>query len=165
MSRLLSNDWHIWLNDNLYLFLWPSARVHLTLSPFLSLHPTSLPQLSISEEDVWRVVVRWGQRYAGIKQTNMPWSATDQSKIQEALQGVLEHVRIMEINSEVFAKEVEPTGLLPVEMTLARYRQAAMRKKGNCVELSRPRSGIQEPFIDSAILTGRADLQMQINEW
>lgn len=111
------------------------------------------------------MVVRWGQRYAGIKQTNMPWSATDQSKIQEALQGVLEHVRIMEINSEVFAKEVEPTGLLPMEMTLARYRQAAMHKKGNNVEQSRPRSGIQEPFIDSAILVGRADLQMQINEW
>ena len=95
----------------------------------------------------------------------MPWSATDQSKIQEALQGVLEHVRIMEINSEVFAKEVEPTGLLPLEMSLARYRQAAVQQKGGVVEQSRPRSGIQEPFIDSSILTGRADLQMQINEW
>lgn len=111
------------------------------------------------------MVVRWGQHYAGIKQTTMPWSATDQSKIQEALQGVLEHVRIMEINSEVFAKEVEPTGLLPLEMTLARYRQAAVHKKGNGMEQCRPRSGIQEPFIDSIILTDRPDLQMQINEW
>lgn len=37
------------------------------------------------------------------------------------LQGVLEHVRLMEIGSEVFAQEVEPTGLLSMEMTLARY--------------------------------------------
>ena len=37
------------------------------------------------------------------------------------IQGVLEHVRLMEISSEVFAQEVEPTGLLSMEMTLARY--------------------------------------------
>ena len=36
------------------------------------------------------------------------------------MQGVLEHVRLMEIGSEVFAQEVEPTGLLSMEMTLAR---------------------------------------------
>lgn len=36
------------------------------------------------------------------------------------IQGVLEHVRLMEIGSEVFAQEVEPTGLLSMEMTLAR---------------------------------------------
>lgn len=33
----------------------------------------------------------------------------------------MEHVRLMEIGSEVFAQEVEPTGLLSMEMTLARY--------------------------------------------
>ena len=79
---------------------------------------------------------------------------------------------MIEIDSEVFASEVEPTGLLPMEMTLAslviscRYRQAAVHgKRGSCSEQSRPRSGVQEPFIDSEILAGRADLQMQINEW
>ena len=40
--------------------------------------------------------------------------------MKDELEGVLECVRVMEINSEVFAKEVEPTGLLPMEMTLAR---------------------------------------------
>ena len=39
------------------------------------------------------------------------------------MQGVLEHVRLMEIGSEVFAQEVEPTGLLSMEMTLARSLQ------------------------------------------
>ena len=38
-----------------------------------------------------------------------------------SVQGVLEHVRLMEIGSEVFAQEVEPTGLLSMEMTLARF--------------------------------------------
>ena len=47
-----------------------------------------------------------------------------------------------------------------------RYRQAAVHgKRGSQSEPSRPRSGVQEPFIDSEILAGRADLQMQINEW
>jgi hypothetical protein len=36
------------------------------------------------------------------------------------LKGVLQHVRLMEIGSSVFAQEVEPTGLLTVEETLAR---------------------------------------------
>ena len=48
------------------------------------------------------------------------WTEADRAKMKEQLAGVLEHVRVMEINSEVFANEVEPTGLLPMEMTLAR---------------------------------------------
>ena len=33
---------------------------------------------------------------------------------------MIEHVRLLQISSEVFAKEVEPTGLLTMEQTLAR---------------------------------------------
>ena len=48
------------------------------------------------------------------------WTEKERQRMKEALAGVLECVRIMEIGSEVFASEVEPTGLLPMEMTLAR---------------------------------------------
>ena len=82
--------------------------------------PPSLPQLSLSEEDVWRAVIQWGQHHANITQTMLLWTEADRAKMKGQLAGVLEHVRVMEINSEVFANEVEPTGLLPMEMTLAR---------------------------------------------
>ena len=36
--------------------------------------------------------------------------------------------QVMEISSEVFANEVEPTGLLPMEMTLARQVFLLLRK-------------------------------------
>ena len=64
--------------------------------------------------------MRWGQHNACVKQTPPMWGQAEKARMKEALEGVLGHVRIMEINSEVFAKEVEPTGLLPMEMTLAR---------------------------------------------
>ena len=48
------------------------------------------------------------------------WTEKERQRMKEALAGVLECVRVMEISSEVFASEVEPTGLLPMEMTLAR---------------------------------------------
>lgn len=98
----------------------------------------------------------------------------------------------MEIGSEVFAQEVEPTGLLSMEMTLARYirkfyplcvlealcvyvtvcavsryRHAAVHGKGlsPSEKSSRPRSGCTDAFIGSALLAERGDFQMQINEW
>ena len=49
--------------------------------------------------------------------------------------------------------QVEPTGLLSVETALAKYRQGSVE------------NGVQEPFADSAILTGRSDIQGLIAEW
>ena len=112
-------------------------------------------------------MVRWGQFHAQVKPAMLLWSEVDRGKVQASLEGVLEHVHVMEINSEVFAKEVEPTGLLPMEMTLARYRQAAVtgKKGGSLVDVSRPRSGVQDPFPSSEILAGRTDLQVLVSEW
>ena len=131
----------------------------------INLFHVCLRQLSVPEEDVWRAVVQWGQHKALVTDNISIWSDDDRSKVQSALEGVIEQVRVMEINSEVFAKEVEPTGLLPMELTLARYRHAAVHGRGSGSDLSRPRSGVQEPFEDSDILEGRIDLQMLINEW
>ena len=50
-------------------------------------------------------------------------------------------------------------------LCLLTWRGSVHGKRGSQSEPSRPRSGVQEPFIDSEILAGRADLQMQINEW
>ena len=44
----------------------------------------------------------------------------DAAALLQALAEVIEHIRLLQISSEVFAKEVEPTGLLTMEQTLAR---------------------------------------------
>lgn len=37
------------------------------------------------------------------------------------------HVRLLLIDSQVFAEEVEPTGAVPMELSLERYRYAALQ--------------------------------------
>lgn len=39
------------------------------------------------------------------------------------------HVRLLLIDSQVFAEEVEPTGAVPMELSLERYRYAALKSK------------------------------------
>ncbi|CAI8042115.1 BTB/POZ domain-containing protein 9 [Geodia barretti] len=125
-------------------------------------------KLTASEEDVWRGVLAWGQAKAGVQSSVKQWTENDRSKMKQVLNGVLEHVRLMEIGSEVFAQEVEPTGLLSMEMTLARYRHAAVHGKGllsPSEKQSRPRSGCTGAFVDSELVAERTDFQMQMNEW
>lgn len=115
---------------------------------------------------MWHAVVQWGQHKAGVKQTMLLWTEEERTRIKEALEGVLQHIRLIELSSEVFTKEVEPTGLLPMEMMLAHYRNAAVHGNGNGNEgVTCPRGGVQEPFADSAILEGQLDLQTQIATW
>lgn len=116
---------------------------------------------------MWHAVVRWGQHKAGVTQDIVLWTEEHRRLIQDALQGVLEHIRVMEISSEVFAREVEPTGLLPMEMTLAHYRNASEHGSGCGIDgdITSPRGGVQEPFADSAILEGQVEWQMQIVKW
>ena len=127
---------------------------------------------------MWRAVVRWGQHKARVPHPSLLWSEDDRSLVKQALDGILQHVQVMDINSEVFAKEVEPTGLLSVERMLERYRHATITVKGgsglNGRSSSSPRSVgsggggmkiVQEPFADSAILNGKLDWQWDIHEW
>ena len=112
-------------------------------------------------------MVRWGQHQAGVKQDMVLWTEEHRVLIQEVLQGVLQHIRVMEISSEVFAREVEPTGLLPMEITLARYRNAS-EHGGGCGsegDITSPRGGMQEPFAKSAILEGQVEWQLRILKW
>src|SRR2546421_609156 len=45
------------------------------------------------------------------------------------LSPVINYVRILLIDSQVFAEEVEPTGAVPMEISLERYRIAALPEK------------------------------------
>ena len=112
---------------------------------------------------MWLAVVRWGQYQASVKQEMLLWTEEQRLQVREALQGVLEHIRVMEISSEVFAREVEPAGLLPMEVTLARHHSGSVN--GSDGDITSPRGGLQEPFADSVILGGQVQWQLQILKW
>lgn len=50
-------------------------------------------------------------------------------RVCQHLTGVIGHVRLLLIDSQVFAEEVEPTGAVPMELSLERYRYAALKSK------------------------------------
>lgn len=87
---------------------------------------------------------------------------------KQALSGIINHVRILLIDSQVFAEEVEPTGAVPIEISLERYRFAALPNKfahSNDDHRRQPRI-MDRLFHESHLLTG-SNLQYQrvLNEW
>jgi hypothetical protein len=90
----------------------------------------------ISENEIWRLCSEWGRQQAGIGDimTSSPrpppsshtWTEKERAAMRVALHGVVQHVRLLAIDSAVFAEEVEPTGAVPIELSLERYRQAAL---------------------------------------
>lgn len=54
------------------------------------------------------------------------WTEEERVRVCQHLSGVISHVRLLQIDSKVFAEEVEPTGAVPMELSLERYRFAAL---------------------------------------
>lgn len=65
----------------------------------------------------------------GVSKSTEQWSEEDRERISAQLSGVINHIRILLIDSQVFAEEVEPTGVIPIELSLERYRHAALAGK------------------------------------
>lgn len=57
------------------------------------------------------------------------WNEDERQRVCQSLAGVINHVRLLLIDSQVFAEEVEPTGAVPIEVSLERYRLAALPAK------------------------------------
>ena len=83
--------------------------------------------LCLDEEDVWRSVLNWAKNKAGVTQPTAHWSEEERARVSQHLSPIIGHVRILLIDSQVFAEEVEPTKLLPIEISLERYRFAALQ--------------------------------------
>ncbi|XP_077862422.1 kelch-like protein 2 [Saccoglossus kowalevskii] len=83
-------------------------------------------EFSLNEDDVWRCVLSWAKRQANVNKDTIEWSDEDRKKVGQQLSGVINHVKLLLIDSSVFAEEVEPTGAVPMELSLQRYRIAAM---------------------------------------
>lgn len=81
----------------------------------------------MEEEDVWRCVLAWAKNHAGVTQPTAHWTEEERARVCQQLTGVMCHVRLLLIDSQVFAEEVEPTGAVPMELSLERYRYAALQ--------------------------------------
>lgn len=85
----------------------------------------------LPESEVWRLCLRWARLQAGVDLGSSPrvWGEEERARVRLALEGVVQHIRLIQIDSNVFAEEVEPTGAVPLEQSLEHYRLAALPDK------------------------------------
>jgi len=86
----------------------------------------SSEQLALDEETVWRAVLSWAKHGASVSRPTAQWTEEEQARVCAQMSGVINHVKLLLIDSQVFADEVEPTGAVPMELSLERYRFAAL---------------------------------------
>ncbi len=103
-------------------------RLLLTLSKEALVAILQSGLLRINDNEIWRFCAEWARHKAGIDDTRPlhTWTEKDRTCMRAVLTGVVQHVRLLLIDSTVFAEEVEPTGAVPIELSLERYRQAAL---------------------------------------
>ena len=87
--------------------------------------------LDIEENEVWRLCLEWARGQVGLQDSNPSklWTEEQRSDIRASLDGVVQCIKILHIDSSVFAEEVEPTGAIPIELSLQRYKHAALPDK------------------------------------
>ncbi|GAB6028325.1 hypothetical protein CHUAL_002498 [Chamberlinius hualienensis] len=139
----------------------------LNMSKEALIRLVSSDYLQAEEDDVWRAVLTYAKHQAGVTQPTAHWTEEERVRVCQHLSGVINHVRLLLIDSQVFAEEVEPTGAVPMELSLERYRFAALPRKFNHVEDKRmqPRMS-QKLFQGSEILMqDKAHYQRILNTW
>lgn len=143
-------------------------------------------QLCLEEEDVWRAVLNWAKYQAGVTQPTAHWTEEERARVCQHLSYVINHVRLLLIgkyfylcsitilnlntiiDSQVFAEEVEPTGAVPMELSLERYRHAALPSKyPEGAEDQRLRPRISPRLFPGSIILGqdKSHYQRILNAW
>ncbi|KRJ97318.1 uncharacterized protein LOC6526889 isoform X2 [Drosophila yakuba] len=102
------------------------TNAFLTLTKDAIIKIISSDYFCLEEEEVWRCVLSWAKYQAGVTQPTAHWTEEERARVCQHLSGVMGHVRLLLIDSQVFAEEVEPTGAVPMELSLERYRYAAL---------------------------------------
>ncbi|XP_060802522.1 kelch-like protein 2 isoform X2 [Amyelois transitella] len=147
------------VKTNAFLNLPKEALIKLISSDFLCLE----------EEEVWRCALAWAKQRAGVTQPTPHWTEEERARVCLHLAPLMQHVRLLLIDSAVFAEEVEPTGAVPMELSLERYRRAALRAPpARCPRLLQrlqPRLAVNM-FAGSLILQqDKSAFQAIINNW
>ncbi|OWR54703.1 hypothetical protein KGM_212345 [Danaus plexippus plexippus] len=145
------------VKTNAFLNLPKEALIKLISSDFLCLE----------EEEVWRCALAWSKQRAGVTQPAVHWTGEERARVCQHLAPLMQHVRLLLIDSTVFAEEVEPTGAVPMELSLERYRRAALHAapRHEPDKRTQPRSAVNM-FVGSVILQqDRGGLQSLVNSW
>jgi hypothetical protein len=133
--------------------------------------------LCLEEENVFRAVLEWSKNQAGVTQPLIHWSEEERQRVVKYLSPIIHYVRILLIDSQVFAEEIEPTGAVPMELVLERYRFAALLQKGLSTAPAMPSSSLDtdkrlQPRLSLNFFPGsnilRNDkmyLQTKLNTW
>lgn len=100
---------------------------------------------------MWRCVLSWAKHQAGVIHPPQYWTNDERVLVRQHLSGVMNFVRLLLIDSKVFAEEVESTGAVPIELSLERYRYAALN------------SGQKPPQLPAALNNGNQQLPLPIN--
>ncbi|MCL4129863.1 UNVERIFIED_CONTAM: hypothetical protein GTU68_036996 [Idotea baltica] len=162
--------------EKIVAFIGENALECFHSSSFLNLSRDALirlissDNLALEEEDVWRGVLGWAKYRAGVTQPTPHWTEEERLRVCQHLHGVINHVRLLLIDSQVFAEEVEPTGAVPMELSLERYRYAALPNKfkdnsTNEDKRLQPRVSLKL-FAGSQILANeKTSLQRNLNNW
>ncbi|XP_063827740.1 uncharacterized protein LOC135077093 [Ostrinia nubilalis] len=145
------------VKTNAFLNLPKEALIKLISSDFLCLE----------EEEVWRCALAWAKQRAGVTQPTAHWTEEERARVCHHLQPLMQHVRLLLIDSAVFAEEVEPTGAVPMELSLERYRRAALHAapRPDPDKRTQPRLAVNM-FAGSHILQqDKSAFQAVINNW
>ncbi|XP_063363309.1 uncharacterized protein LOC134652082 [Cydia amplana] len=127
----------------------------------------SSDSLCLEEEEVWRCALAWAKQRAGVTQPCAHWTEEERARVCHHLGPLMTHVRLLLIDSCVFAEEVEPTGAVPMELSLERYRRAALTAPHHHTHDSRTRPRLAvNMFAGSVILQQeKSAYQAVINNW
>ncbi|CAK1586549.1 unnamed protein product [Parnassius mnemosyne] len=144
------------VKTNAFLNLPKEALIKLISSDFLCLE----------EEEVWRCALAWAKQRAGVTQPTAHWTEEERARVCHHLAPLMQHVRLLLIDSTVFAEEVEPTGAVPMELSLERYRRAALHAapRPDPDKRTQPRLAVNM-FAGSVILQDKSAFQSLINSW
>ncbi|XP_066138937.1 serine-enriched protein isoform X3 [Euwallacea fornicatus] len=124
--------------------------------------------LCLDEEDVWRAVLNWAKYQAGVTQPTAHWTEEERVRVCQQLSFVINHVRLLLIDSQVFAEEVEPTGAVPMELSLERYRHAALPSKYlEASEDQRLKPRVSPHLFSGSLIIGqdKSHYQRILNAW
>ncbi|XP_050718113.1 BTB/POZ domain-containing protein 9-like isoform X3 [Eriocheir sinensis] len=162
--------------DRCVAYIGENALECMQTSSFLNLSREALirlissDNLALEEEDVWRGVLNWAKYGAGVAQPTAHWTEEERLRVCQQLQGVINHVRLLLIDSQVFAEEVEPTGAVPMELSLERYRYAALPNKfkdnsTNEDKRLQPRVSLKLFAGSQILINEKMSLQRVLNSW
>lgn len=121
-----------WVGDNIVTLRDRNLLDNLEKPALLLL--VSSGHLCLHANDVWRLCLRWAGRRCGLGQAR---SEADRARLRAELEGLLQWVKLANIDNKVWTEEVEPSGVLTREMMVDRHRREKPGSvKSNVIERS-----------------------------